>query len=151
MILNLERLDTIPLTNEPYPEDRYYVMALKNLTDKQLGYLPLVYSVRKNQLDTIQVNTQTLEDKFFFTYYSTSYLKELSALKKLATKDEASRIIQAARTDKYKPLARSYAKTQTYDIYNAGFSAELLSRVCIDNGYNPIGAGIAIEKLLKQP
>lgn len=148
-ILKVERLDTIPLTSDPYPAARYYVLALKSNTDKQLGYLPLVYSVTKKELDTIQTNVRLLEEKFFFTYFSDSYLKELSALKKMATKDDVSQIIDAAKSDKYKPLAQSYAKTETNDIYNTGFSAELLNRVCIENGYNPIGAGEIIDKLLK--
>src|SRR5688572_18045772 len=148
-IIKLERLDTIHLTSDPYPAARYYILALKGVTDKQLGYLPLVFSVTKKQLDTIKTSVQSLEDKFFFTYFSYSYLEELSALKKLATKDEASLIIQAAKSDKYKPLARSYANTETKDMYNAGFSAELLSRICIENGYSPIGAGLIIDKLMK--
>ena len=148
-IIKVERLDTIPLTSDPYPAARYYVLALKDVSDKQLGYLPLVFSVTKKQLDTIQTNGQSLEGKFFFTYFSDSYLKELSTLKKLTTKDEVSQIIQAAKSEKYKPLAQSYANTETKDMYNAGFSAELLSRVCIENGYSPIGAGRIIEKLMK--
>lgn len=148
-VLKVEQLDTIPLTSDPYPATRYYVLAFKNITDKQLGYLPLVYSVTKKQLDTIQTNVQFLEDKFFYTYFSDSYLKELTALKKMATKEDVTQIIDAAKSDKYMPLAQSYAKTETKDMYNAGFSAELLNRVCIENGYNPIGAGVIIDKLLK--
>ena len=148
-IIKAERLDTIPLTSDAFPAARYFVLALKGVTDKQLGYLPLVFSVTKKQLDTIQTNVQSLDDKFFFTYFSDSYLKELSALKKLTTKEEVSQIIQAAKSDKYKSLAQSYANTETKDMYNAGFSAELLSRVCIETGYSPIGAGRIIDKLMK--
>ena len=148
-ILKLEQLDTIPLTSDPYPADRYYVLALKSINEKQLGYLPIVYSVTRKQVDTIRTDAQFLKDKFFYTYFSDSYLKELSALKKLATKDDASQIIEAAKSDKYMLLAKSYSNTDTKDMYNAGFTAELLNRVCVDNGYNPIGAGEIIEKLLK--
>ena len=149
VLLNVERLDTIPLTSDPYPAARYSVLAFKSVNDKQLGYLPLVFSVTKQQLDTIQINVQSLEDKFFFTYFSDNYLREFSALKKLTTKDEVSRLIEALKSDKYKPLAESYAKTETKDMYNAGLSAEILNRVCIENGYSPVGAGLVIEKLMK--
>ena len=148
-ILKLERLDATSLTSDPYPADRYYVLALKSINDEQLGYLPIVYSVTRKQVDTIRTDLQFLKDKFFYTYFSDSYLKELSAFKKLVTKDDASQIIEAVKSDKYKLLAQKYANTDTKDMYNAGFSSELLNRVCVDNGYNPIGAGEIIEKLLK--
>jgi hypothetical protein len=114
-----------------------------------MGYLPLVLGLTKKQLDTIKTNIHSLKDKFFFTFYSDSYLKEISRLKKVTTKSEAMEIIEASKSDKYKSLAESYSNTETRDMYAAGFSAELLNRICIEKGYSPIGAGRAIDKLMK--
>lgn len=150
IVLKLERLDTILLTTNPYPETRYSTLALKKVNDKQLGYLPLVLGLSKKQLDTIQTNASSLKDKFFFTFYSDAYKKDLSLLKKITTRDEAKEIIETAKSEKFKPLAGSYQKTETRDMYAAGFSAELLSRACIEKGYSPVGAGQAINALMKQ-
>ncbi len=148
-ILKLECLDTIALTTNHYPETRYSTLALKGVDSNHMGYLPLVLGLTKKQLDTIKTNIHSLKDKFFFTFYSDSYLKEISRLKKVTTKSEAMEIIEASKSDKYKSLAESYSNTETRDMYAAGFSAELLNRICIEKGYSPIGAGRAIDKLMK--
>ena len=149
VILKLERLDTIPLTTNPNPVTRYSVLALKNIDNKQLGYLPLNLGLTRQQLDTVQTDIQSLKEKFFFTFFSDTYLKELSALKKVMTKDEAQEIIEMAKSDNFKKLVETYSKTETRDMYASGLSAEILNRACIEKGYSPIGAGRAINTLMK--
>jgi hypothetical protein len=148
-LLKLEQLDTIPLTTNPYPETRYSVLALKGIDNKQLGYLPLVSGLTKKQLDTVQTNVQSLTDKFFFTFFSEAYLKELVKLKSITTKDEAKEIVEMVKSIRFKPLIERYQKTNTKDMYNSGLTAEVLNQVCIEKGYSPIGAGRAIDQLLK--
>ncbi len=150
LILKLERLDTIPLTTNPYPATRYQVLALKTSDDKELGYLPLTLGLTKQQLDTLQTDVSSLKEKFFFTFFSDSYLKELSNLKKVTTKYEADQIIEIAKSDYFKTLVDRYSKTATRDMYASGLSAEILNRACIKKGYSPIGAGRAINTLMKQ-
>lgn len=150
LILKLERLDTISLTTDPYPATRYQVVALKTSGDKELGYLPLSLGLTKHQLDTLKTDISSLEEKFFFTFFSDTYLKELSNLKKVNTKNEADEIIEIAKSDRFKTLVERYSKTETRDLYASGLSAEILNRACIEKGYSPIGAGRAINMLMKQ-
>jgi len=149
-ILKLEQLDTIPLTTDPYPATRYSVLALKNIDNNQLGYLPLSLGLTRQQLDTVQTDAQSLKGKFFFTFFSDSFLKELAQLKKVTTKDEAQQIFEAFKSDKFKPLIESYSRTETRDMYGSMLSAEILNRVCIEKGYNPVGAGQTINALMRQ-
>ncbi|HEY1019103.1 MAG TPA: hypothetical protein VGE25_08905 [Sediminibacterium sp.] len=150
IILKLEQLDTIPLTTDPYPATRYQVLALKISDEKELGYLPLTLGLTRQQLDTIKTNIPALNDKFFFTFYSDTYLKELSKLKNVTTKSEVNEIIEVANSDSFKTLIEKYSKTETRDMYASGLSAELINRACIEKGYNPIGAGRAINVLMRQ-
>jgi hypothetical protein len=150
VILKLERLDTIPLTTDPYPATRYSVLALKTTDNKELGYLPLTLGLTRRQLDTIKTDIPLLKDKFFFTFFSDTYLKELSALKKVTTKDEVMEIIEATKSDNYKTLVEKYSKTETRDMFASGLSTEILNRACIEKGYNPIGAGRIINNLMRQ-
>jgi hypothetical protein len=149
IILKLECLDTIALTTIPYPETRYSTLAIKGIDNKQLGYLPLVMGLTKKQLDTAQTNVQQLKNKFFFTFYSDAYLNELSALKKITAKNEATKVVEEMKNEKFRPLVESYANSETRDMYAAGLAAELLNRACIDKGFNPVGAGKAINSLMK--
>lgn len=149
-LLKLEQLDTIPLSTDPYPPTRYSVLAFKNIDDKHLGSLNLKLGLTKRQLDTVRINVSSLKDKFFFTFFSDASLKELTKLKKLTTMEEAKEVIEAMKSDKFKALAQRYVKTETRDLYAAGFSAEILNRGCIEKGYNPVGAGRTINKLMRK-
>lgn len=146
-ILKIEQLDTIPLTTVPYPATRYSVGVFKNIDNKQLGYLSLISGLTKQQIDTFRIDTNLLNDMFFFTSYSDSYLKELSALKKVTTKSQVLEIMDVIKSNQFKLLVDKYRKTKTGDMYGSGFSAEILNRACIEKGYNPIGAGRIINKL----
>jgi hypothetical protein len=149
IILKLERLDTISMTTDPYPAARYLILALKEVDNKKLGYLPINYGLTKTQIDTVHTDVQLLRNNFFFTFFSSEYIKELALLKKITTKEQVMEIIELFKTDKFKPLAESYVKTKTGDMYGSGFSAELLNQACIIKGYNPIGAGLVVDSLMK--
>ena len=150
VILKLERLDTISLTMDPYPATRYSVLALKTTDNKELGYLPLTLGLTRRQLDTVKPDIQLLKDKFFFTFFSDTYLKELSALKKITTKDDVMEIIEATKSANYKTVVEMYSKTETHDMYASGLTTEILNRACIEKGYNPIGAGRTINNLMRK-
>ena len=148
-ILKLEQLDTIPFTTDPYPATRYSVGVFKDIDDKKLGYLNLISGLSKQQIDTVRIDTDSLNDMFFFTLYSDAYLKELSTLKKVTTKSQVLEIIDTVKSNQFKLLAEKYRKTKTGDMYGSGFSAEILNRACIEKGFNPIGAGRVINKLMR--
>ena len=149
-ILKLEGLDTISMTTDPYPATRYSVSFFKDIDPTKLGYLEtVIHGLTKEGLDTVHVDEKSLNNLFFFTYYSDTYLKELSGLKKVTTKEQALEIMEAMKSDQFKLLAEKYAKNPPGDLYGSGLVAEILSKACIEKGYSPIGAGQAINQLLR--
>ena len=82
IILKQEALDTIPLTTNPYPATRYSLIAIKLIGKKQLGFTSLASGLTKQQIDTIHTDFKSLNEKFFFTFFSDTYLIEFSLLKK---------------------------------------------------------------------
>lgn len=149
-ILKMERLQITPITGELQSPNRYYLTAFKTGDKNHLGYLPLGMGLTKQELDDFQTDADTLEEKFFYTYFSETRLKEISTLKKITTKTQAEEIIQGLKNDKFKIVAEKYKRTQTWDMYGSGFSAEILNHVCIELGYNPLGAGLIIDEVMKQ-
>lgn len=149
IILRLERLDTIPLTINSYPPTRYSVGVIKDINNNKLGYLQLILGLTKQQIDTVQIDIRSLNNKFFFTFYSDTYLKEFSSMKKVITKNDVLEIVDALKSDQFKLLAEKYSKTEIGDMYGSGFSAEILNRACIEKGFDPIGAGRIINKLMR--
>lgn len=134
-ILKLEWLDTIPLEDQLCPGKRFSIMALKNIDKKQLRYLFPFHCLTREQLDTTQITSLSLNNRTFFTYYSDSYLKELSTFKKVLTKSAAKEIMNAIENN-------------DFDAGKISYLAEQLNKACIEKGYNPIGAGLIIDSIL---
>lgn len=150
VILKLQKLHTVELPTDTHTAPRYERWALKIANDKELGWLPLALGLSKQQLDTTETDIRLLKKKFFFTFFGDNYLKEFSSLKKLTSKVEANEIIEFVNSGRFKTLIESYSNTDTQDVYAAGLSAELLNRACLEKGYSPIGAGRAINVLMRQ-
>ncbi|WP_162550036.1 hypothetical protein [Hymenobacter nivis] len=148
-VLKLERLDTIPLTSKPYPQTRYSLMILKIINNDELGYLPLRLGSTKIQIDTAQVNIAILRNNFYFTYFSNKYIKDLTRLKLISTKQQAQSIIEIIKGETFKEVIKKYQKTQPIDFYGSGMISELINRACIMEGYNPLNAQQKINDLLK--
>lgn len=147
-ILKLEQLDTIPLTTDSYPLNRYLVIAIKEMNEKQLGYLPISGGLSKHQLDSFTVNEDSLAHKFFYTYFSNESIKTFGALKEITTKDDVKRILKLMKSKQYKVIINSWENTETGDIWGTGLTAELLNKASLELGYNPIGADQKISTLV---
>ena len=133
IILKLDYLGSIPQSQNLCPGKRYAMTAMKSINNEHLGYCdPLFACLTQYQLDTIQVNISLLESKPFLTFFSDSYLKELSTLKKISSQDDIKKIIDAIKDNDFNSGKISY-------------SAEQLNKACIENGYNPVGAGPTID------
>lgn len=135
-ILKLESLDSIPWPENFCPDKQFSIMVFKNININQLEYLQPIPCLAIKQLDTIQINTLALNEKTAFTFFSKTYLKELSGLKRISTQNEAKEALDAI-------------KNNNFDAGRISYSAQELSKACIEKGYNPMGAGIYIDSLLK--
>lgn len=134
-ILKLEYLDSIPLKDNLCPGKRYAMTALKRINNEQLSYCdPLYDCLTKHQLDTIQIDIPLLRNKPFLSYFSDSYLKKLSAFKKVSSKDDMRKIINAIGYN-------------DFDSGRISYSAEQLNKTCIEKGYDPAGAGLMIDSI----
>lgn len=150
-ILKLEQLDTLQM-NRTQNQHRYSILIFKNISEKELGYLSpyFKYGLTKHEIDTLKMDIKSFKEKFFFTFYSDSYYKELSKLKNITTKEEAEEIVEEGNSSKYKYLGDRYIDTKPSDMYGVGFQAEIINSACIKKGYSPINAGNIIHKLMKE-
>ncbi|HYV92411.1 MAG TPA: hypothetical protein VE978_11525 [Chitinophagales bacterium] len=137
-ILKLKDLDidTIPFGDRNLcPGKPYSIVAFKSINNRQLEYdWPVFACLTKYQLDTTKINKSLLERQSFLTYFSESYLKELSSLKKVSTKDDYKTIVDAIEGN-------------DFDSGKIEYSAEQLTKACIEKGYNPVGAGPALDSI----
>lgn len=148
--LKLERLDSIPLSADPYPKARFVIWGLNNLNLDKLGLLQMNEGLTRKQIDTTNVTADELRKSFFFTYLSDRYLKRLSTLEDVKTKEDAIAIVDETESDASRSLFEEYLKADVIDMYASGIRSEILNRACITKGYNPYGAGPAITRLMKE-
>ena len=149
-LFRLEQLDTISLTAEPYPENRYSVLVLKRLDSNRIAYIEQQFRLSKKAVTTDFIDSFHVEDRFGFTYFSKTYYASLSKWKPISTKTQVEDIIGLFKTDKYKKLIEQYESSHLPDMYGSGLTAELVNNACIDKGFNPIGAARIINDLMRK-
>ncbi|GGH27417.1 hypothetical protein FAZ19_18970 [Sphingobacterium alkalisoli] len=145
--LALERLDNIPLSNSPVRENRYHVLAIRQPTDHTIEMVDLTMGMTKIELDSLWALDLRAKDLFFITYFSDDHWKNLSLLKPIDTEEDAREIVAELKSEKVKEWADAYMSNPVKDMYGTVFTAEIMNRVCISLGYNPIGASRAVQEL----
>lgn len=150
-VVKLEGLDSLYNNLAAYyPEKRYSIMVFKDAGQKQLSRMVLSSGLTKNEAKKYQISLDQLRAQFFFTYFSDEYLRELSKLKSISFKADAQTIVQADENEKSKFTSESRSlKNLRASIYAPALQAELLTKACIESGFNPVGAEKAIITLLK--
>lgn len=147
-ILKLEKLDTTTHVDR-YPATRYSICAFRDINEKQLGALTLKSGLTRQQLDTVHINVPALKDKFSLTFFSDSYMKELSKLKKITTVQQVKEIVAAIKSKLNSAAVQQWKRTETRDAL-AAIVWELQTKVCIEKGYSPVGAEEAINSIVRK-
>lgn len=145
--LKIERLDSIPLTTEPFPEDRFKILIYKKM-DNEIAMLNEKSGLTKTQIETYKVDTINYRNNFGLMYYSKNRMIEFSKLKKIKTSDDVKIINDEMNKPKYLLLAEDYQKNiKVPDGYASGLIATIINKSCLETGYSPIGAGVLINIL----
>ncbi len=147
-VLYLERLESIRFSTDPYPANRFSLLAINKSDSNKIGYLDFKRGLTKVDIDTMRLDPLSLKDKFFFSWYGDRYLKVLSVNRKMKTKEDAQSILDLVKSGRFQKLIEQYQKTATSDLYGSGLTAELFTRACIEKKIDPVGAGILFNKLL---
>ena len=150
-LLKLERLDKIPMTAESVQQNRFFVLAIKELNRKTGGQLMLFQNITKAELDTLSLPLESLSDKFYSTLVSNTYKNELSTLKDISEKQDIDILNGEMKSDKYKEMFKIYQSTKLNDMYGSIINAELFYRSLLAKGYNPIGSGPKFNELQRKP
>ncbi|TYB76936.1 hypothetical protein [Bizionia myxarmorum] len=146
-ILKIERIDSIPLTTNPIPEDRYKILGLEKLTDKKLKIVNETTKYTLDSITKIDLNSELLKDKFGFTYYTESFLTDLETNYEI-TNEQAVEIFEDIKENIQ--TVELYKETKTGDIYGSGITAELIAIEMIKLKLSPLQARNRIEKALRK-
>lgn len=142
----LERLDSVPLSRNPFPEERYSVIVLKKANDQDVGFVTLSMGLTKNQLDSAWGTHTKADSLFFLTYFSDDYWKQLSLLNPVKTEEDVKKIQVALEGGQVKQWMDLYRRNPVKEMYGTGVMTEMMNRICISLSYNPIGATHTIQQ-----
>ena len=142
-ILKLEQLDSIQLTDNPYPEERFNIWVYGKTNKKELHLMREYSKLTRKQMEGFPIQDSLFSNEYTLNYFSESYMKELSKRKNVRTQKDADAIDQEMKRNKseYVKIIENYKNSKTMqDMYNSGLIATLTNKACLDLGYNPIGA-----------
>lgn len=143
--LKVERLDTIPLTTNPYPDERFNIWIYKR-TPKKITFLKQISQLKKSEMQNYTLDTLHNNDKYGQTFYSLTYMNELLKLKRVKTKKDVDIINNELNNPEYLEFAEDYQKNNKMpDMYASGLMAMLINKATIKVGYSPIGASVLMN------
>jgi hypothetical protein len=146
VIMKLESLDSIPLTTEPYPENRFRIFVYKKNSGKELTMINDISHLTKQQMAAFNTDTIQVKNSIGMKLYSFTYMKELSKLKKVTTKNDVDKINEELNDPKYLTIIEEYKKENKLpDPYASILTANLINTACLNIGYSPIGANFSMN------
>jgi hypothetical protein len=146
IVIKLETLDSIPLTTDPYPKDRFRISVYKKKNKQEITLLMDISHLTKEQMVNYNIDFTQLKNDFGMSLYSLSYMKELLKLKKVTTKKDANKINKELNNSKYLTFAENYIKqNKLSDPYTSILTANLINTACLNLGYTPIGASFSMN------
>jgi hypothetical protein len=95
--------------------------------------------------DTIK--TDSLNSKFFTTYFSNSFLQEIMKYRKVTTRSQVNKIVRKVKGKESRMIMESYQNTLIGDVYGSIIMSELINKACLDLNYSPIGANDVINQV----
>ncbi len=144
--MKLESLDSIPLTTEPYPEDRFRIFVYKKNSGKELTMINDISHLTKQQMAAFNTDTIQVKNNIGMKLYSFTYMKELLKLKKVTTKNDVDKINEELNDPKYLTIIEEYKKENKLpDPYASILTANLINTACLNIGYSPIGANFSMN------
>jgi len=148
IVMKLESLDSIPLTTDPYPENRFKMFIYKKNNEKELLLIRDVNHLTKNEMTNYNTDTIQVKNNLGMNLYSLSYMKELLKMKRVKIKKDVDEINNELNHPKYLTITENFIRhSRIIDPYASILKATLINTACLGLGYSPIGASFSMSIL----
>ncbi|WP_374446547.1 hypothetical protein [Epilithonimonas sp.] len=148
-VVKIEKLDSLIMAKNPYPDNRFSIHIFKKNGSKELSDERVIIQLTKNEIDNYPIQDSLFNNNFGSTYFSQTYVQEVSKLKKIETEEDAKKIITKMNSKETQELIRNYEKSNM-SLYSSNFMDTLISKFCIKLGYNPIRATVILGVLVSK-
>lgn len=126
----------------------HYSVAIFKKTDNQIELVAQKDRLSQEELKHFDFDELDYQTAFGLPFYSLTAIKKYFKLKKIKTQADFNKIWEEIKKspDKYKDLMERYQKDKHFrDMYASGIMGILLTKICLDLGYNPHYAGLMIQ------
>lgn len=147
------------LKNLPDPNPRYRrnysskptfsEWGIKTINKDKLDFVYWASDTTIAGLDTKRISPDSLKQVFPVTLYSTSKMKEFKKMKPITTIGDVEKIVRAYVIALSKQKAHLTEGDQSHNYLLAWLPGDLLTKVCLAEGYNPLGAGDITNRMTK--
>lgn len=148
-VVKIEKLDSLIMTNNPYPDNRFSIHIFKKNSSKELSDERAIIQLTKNEIDNYPIQDSLFNNSFGSTYFSQTYMREVSKFKKIETEEDAKKIIKEMDSKETQEIMKNY-ENSNMSLYNSNFMDTLVSKFCVKLGYNPIKATVILGVLVSK-
>lgn len=149
--LKLERLDTLQMTTNKYPENRFLIWIYKKSDEREFTLLNSITKLNEEQALSYNFDTIDYKNYVGFTSYGLSKIKEFLKLKKLRTSEDIEIVKKHLEKNqaKYKNIVEVYEENSKLpDMYGQGLLATILNMAYLELDYCPVGASIVMNNII---
>lgn len=125
-----------------------YSVAIFEKTHNQIKLVIEEDRLSKDELKHFDFDELDYQIAFGLPFYSLTAIKDFFRLKKIKAQADFDKILEGIKNspDKYKNLMDRYQKNKHFkDMYASAITGVLLTKICLDLGYNPHYAGLMIQ------
>lgn len=149
LAVKLETLDSLIMSENPYPENRFSINIFKRINTNELSLERRIWSLRNNEMKDYPIVDSLFVNDFGSVFFSQSYVERFSKLKEISTKDDVGVLLKEMDSKENKQKIKTY-ENSNMSLFISGFMETLISKACIKLGYNPINATIILGKLVSE-
>lgn len=148
-VVKIEKLDSLVMAKIPYTDNRFSIHIFKKIGSKEISDEKAIIQLTKNEMDNYPIQDSLFNNNFGSTYFSQTYMQEVSKLKKIETEEDAKKIIAEIDSKETQKLISNY-QNSNMSLYSSNFMETLISKFCIKLGYNPTKATVTLGVLISK-
>jgi len=148
-VVKIEKLDSLIMTKNPYPENRFSIHIFKKNGSKELTDERAIIQLTKNEIDNYPIQDSLFNNNFGSTYFSQTYMQEVSKLKKIESEEDAKKIITEMDSKETQKIIKNY-ENSNMSLYSSNFMETLISKFCVKLGYSPFKATVILGVLVSK-
>ena len=132
------------------PKTTFWEWGIKSIDKDKLDFVYWASDTTIAGLETKRISPNSLNEAFPVTFYSTSRIQEFKKMKPITTVGDVEKIVCAYVIALSKQKAHLTEGDRSHNYLLAWLPGDLITKACLAEGYNPLGAGAITDSIMKR-